>query len=134
MNTEVHVRYKRLLDAVRDLPPLPTAVVHPCDEVSLGAAVEAARLGLIEPILVAPPKRLEALAKAHGIDIGGLQVVASEHSHDSAARGVALVREGRVQALMKGSLHTDELMGAVVARETGIRTERRISHCFVMDR
>lgn len=133
MNNHPHARYRNLLEIARDLPPLPTAVVHPCDGVSLAATVEAARLGIIEPILVAPPARLAAVAEEHGIDIAGYPVVASQHSHDSAAKGVELVRAGRAEALMKGSLHTDEVMGAVVARDTGIRTERRISHCFVMD-
>ena len=125
--------YDRLVSFARDLGPLPTAVVHPCDAVSLGAAVEAARLGLISPILVGPPQRLAAAAAEAGVDLSAFPQLASAHSHDSADRAVALVREGKAQALMKGSLHTDELMAAVVARDTGIRTERRISHCFVMD-
>jgi phosphate acetyltransferase len=133
MNVEAHARYNRLLEIACGLPPLPSAVIHPCDAVSLSSAVEAAQLGIIEPILVAPPARLVAVAEEHGIDIARYPVVASNHSHDSAAKGVELVREGKAQAIMKGSLHTDEVMGAVVARETGIRTERRISHCFVMD-
>jgi len=108
-------------------------VAHPCDEVSLGGAVEARRLRLIEPILVGPPTRIGDVAVRHGIDIADLQIVESAHSHDSAAKAATLVREAKAAALMKGSLHTDELMGAVVARDTGIRTERRISHCFVMD-
>jgi phosphate acetyltransferase len=128
-----HDKYLRLIDAAQKLPPVVTAVVHPCDEVSLGGAVEAGRLGLIEPILVGPPARIRDVAASHGIDIGDLPIAASEHSHDSAAKAVALVREAKAQALMKGSLHTDELMAAVVARDGGIRTERRISHCFVMD-
>jgi phosphate acetyltransferase len=126
-------RYKRLLIMARRLPPVPTAVVHPCDEVSLEGAVEAYRLGLIAPILVAPPARLTELARQNDIDIAGLPLVASEHSHDSAIKAVALVREGKAEALMKGSLHTDELMGAVVAHDSGMRTARRISHCFIMD-
>lgn len=133
MTDNAHARYERLLEIARGLPPLPTAVVHPCDEVSLGAAIDSAKLGIIQPILVAPPDRLMTVAKECGLDITGYPVVASEHSHDSAAKGVELVREGKAEAIMKGSLHTDEVMGAVVARETGIRTERRISHCFVMD-
>ena len=95
--------------------------------------MEAARLGLIAPILVGPPERIRAVAERAGLDISGFPLKASAHSHDSAAKAVELVREGKAEALMKGSLHTDELMGAVVARETGIRTARRISHCFVMD-
>jgi phosphate acetyltransferase len=127
------VRYERLLATARDLPPVTTAVVHPCDLVSLEGAVEAARLVLIEPILVGPPERIRATAEEAGLDISAFTLVASAHSHDSADKAVALVRKGEAEALMKGSLHTDELMGAVVARDTGIRTARRISHCFVMD-
>ena len=133
MDVEGHARYRRLLEVACSLPPLPTAVVHPCDKVSLSSAIEAAQLGIIAPILVAPPDRLVAIAQEHGIDISGYPVVSSEHSHDSARKAVELVREGKANALMKGSLHTDEIMAAVVARDTGIRTERRISHCFVMD-
>ena len=126
-------RYQRLLRHGQGLPPVTTAVAHPCDEVSLKGAVEAARLGLIAPILVGPPDRIRAVAERAGLDISGFPLKESAHSHDSAEKAVELVREGKAEALMKGSLHTDELMGAVVARETGIRTARRISHCFVMD-
>jgi phosphate acetyltransferase len=126
-------RYQRLLTMARRLPPVVTAVVHPCDAVSLAGAVDAYHLGLIAPILVAPPARLAELARQNDIDITGLPVVASEHSHDSAAKAVELVRAGKAEALMKGSLHTDEVMGAVVARDSGMRTARRISHCFIMD-
>jgi phosphate acetyltransferase len=128
-----HDKYLRLIDAARKLPPVVTAVAHPCDDVSLGGAVEARKLRLIEPILVGPPARIRGVAARHGIEIADLPIVESEHSHDSAAKAVALARERKVAALMKGSLHTDELMGAVVARDSGVRTERRISHCFVMD-
>jgi phosphate acetyltransferase len=126
-------RYQRLLRHAQTLPPVTTAVAHPCDEVSLKGAVEAAKLGLIAPILVGPPDRIRDVAKRAELDISGFPLEASAHSHDSAEKAVALVREGKAEALMKGSLHTDELMGAVVAREGGIRTARRISHCFVMD-
>jgi phosphate acetyltransferase len=126
-------RYERLLQAAQELPPVTTAVAHPCDRVSLEGAVEAAALGLIAPILVAPPARLRTVAEEAGLEISGFPLVEAAHSHDSAARAVDLVRAGKAEALMKGSLHTDELMAAVVARDTGIRTERRISHCFVMD-
>jgi len=126
-------RYDRLLRAARELPPVRTAVVHPCDTVSLESVVEAARLRLIDPILVAPPARLRETAAAANLNISDFPAEASEHSHASADKAVELVRQGRAEALMKGSLHTDELMGAVVARGTGIRTSRRISHCFVMD-
>src|SRR5271168_1160473 len=126
-------RYERLLRTAQSLPPVTTAVAHPCDEVSLKGAVEAARLGLITPILVGPPDRIRDIAERAGLDISGFPLEESAHSHDSAAKAVELIRQGKAEALMKGSLHTDELMGAVVARETGIRTARRISHCFVMD-
>ncbi len=128
-----HDKYRRLIEAAQKLPPVVTAVAHPCDEVSIGGAVEARKLRLIEPILVGPASRLRDVAARHAIDIADLPIVDAEHSHDSAAKAVALVREHKAAALMKGSLHTDELMAAVVARDTGIRTERRISHCFVMD-
>ena len=128
-----HDKYLRLIDAAQKLTPVATAIAHPCDEASLEGAVEARKLGLIEPMLVGPPARIRDLAARHGLDIGGMPIVQSAHSHDSAAKAVALVREAKAEALMKGSLHTDELMCAVVARDTGIRTERRISHCFVMD-
>ena len=128
-----HEKYERLLNVAKALPPLPTAVVHPCDESSLSAAVEAAQMGLISPVLVGPRSRIEAVAHDSGVDISRFEIVDAPHSHASAAEGVRLVREGRAECLMKGSLHTDELMGAVVAHEGGLRTERRISHCFVMD-
>jgi phosphate acetyltransferase len=128
-----HLKYQRLIDIAKELPPTRTAVAHPCDESSLRGAVEAAALGLIAPILVGPRARIEALAKEHGIDIAAFEVVDTPYSQASADNAVELVREGRAQALMKGSLHTDELMGAVVRRETGLRTSRRVSHCFVMD-
>ncbi len=128
-----HDKYQRLIKAAQALPAIRVAIAHPCDDVSLQGAVEAARLRLIEPILVGPVERIRSVAKAAGLEIGTMDIVPSEHSHDSAAKSVELVTEGRVEALMKGSLHTDELMGAVVARNAGIRTARRISHCFVMD-
>jgi phosphate acetyltransferase len=128
-----HDKYLRLIDAAQKLSPVITAIAHPCDEVSLEGAVEARKLRLIEPILVGPPARIHEVAARHGIDIAGMQIIEAVHSHDSAAKAVALVQAGKAEALMKGSLHTDELMCAVVARDAGIRTERRISHCFVMD-
>jgi len=128
-----HEKYERLLNFCKALPPTKTAVVHPCDESSLRGAVDAARLGLIAPILVGPRARIEAVAKEHKIDLSNLPIVDAPYSEASAEKAVELVREGKAEALMKGSLHTDELMGAVVKRETGLRTARRISHCFVMD-
>src|SRR6185312_7336180 len=115
------------------LPRVVTAVAHPCDEVSLESAVEAARLGIVTPILCGPQAKIHAAAAKAKLDIAPFELVDTEHSHAAAAAAVGLVRAGRAEALMKGSLHTDELMGAVVKRETGIRTARRVSHCFVMD-
>ena len=128
-----HAKYQRLIDFCKTLPPTPTAVAHPCDQTSLQGAVDAARMELIEPILVGPRSRIQDVAKQFAIDISGLQIVDAPFSHASADKAVELVREGKAEALMKGSLHTDELMGAVVKRDTGLRTARRISHCFVMD-
>jgi phosphate acetyltransferase len=128
-----HAKYEKLLEFCKSLPAMPTAVAHPCDESSLRGAVDAARLKLIQPILVGPKARIEALAKTHGIDLSGLPIVDAPYSQASAAKAVELVREGKAEALMKGSLHTDELMGAVVRPDVGLRTARRISHCFVMD-
>jgi len=131
--TVPHEKYDRLIDVARKHPPMTTAVCHPCDVVSLESAVEAAKLGLMKPILVGPPARVRDAAKNAKLDISTFELIESAHSHDSAAKAVELVRAGRAEALMKGSLHTDELMGAAVSRESGIRTGRRISHCFVMD-
>ena len=128
-----HAKYERLVERARKHPAMATAVAHPCDAVSLESAVEAAPLGLLKPILVGPAVRLTDVAARAGLDISAFDIVDSRHSHDSAAKAVELVKAGRAEALMKGSLHTDELMGAVVARDAGIRTARRISHCFVMD-
>jgi phosphate acetyltransferase len=128
-----HGKYQRLLNHCKALPAVPTAVAHPCDTSSLEGAADAAQIGLIIPILVGPVKRIEAAAKASGRDISAFEIVDAPHSVAAAEAAVRLVREGRAEMLMKGSLHTDELMGAVVARDTGLRTGRRISHCFVMD-
>ena len=131
--TTPHEKYDRLIDVARQHPPMTTAVCHPCDVVSLESAVEATKLGLMKPILVGPPARVRAAAQISGHDISAFELIESAHSHDSAAKSVELVRAGRADALMKGSLHTDELMGAAVSRNSGIRTGRRTSHCFVMD-
>ena len=128
-----HEKYDRLIDICRSLPPLATAVAHPCDRSSLEGALQAKELGLIAPVLVGPRGRIEEVAASEDLDITGCVIEDVPHSHAAAARAVELVREGRAEALMKGSLHTDELMGAVVSREGGLRTERRVSHCFVMD-
>lgn len=126
-------KYERLLERCAKMDPVPTAVVHPCEETALAGPIEAAQKGLITPILVGPADKIEAVAKSSGIDLNGVQIVDAPHSHGSAAKAVELIRSGRAELLMKGSLHTDELLGAVVARETGLRTGRRISHVFVMD-
>mgnify|MGYP001191329716 CR=1 FL=1 len=120
----------RLLQHVRPLGALATAVVHPCDAVSLSAALDARRAGLIDPLLVGPRQRLQALAREGGFDLGGVTIEDAPDGPAAAARAVELALAGRVQALMKGNLHTDELMGAVVASR--LRTGRRMSHCFVM--
>jgi phosphate acetyltransferase len=131
--TAKHEKYQRLIDQCKSMPPTPTAVAHPCDASSLEGAMEAARLGLIVPILVGPRDRILATAASCKIDLSGIQIVDAPHSEAAAAAAVQLVREGKAEALMKGSLHTDELMAAVVKRDTGLRTSRRVSHCFVMD-
>ncbi len=128
-----HERYTHLLERVKGLEPIPTAVAHPCDAESLKGPVMAFQAGIIEPILVGPENKIRAVAEEFGIDLHGIRIVNAAHSHDSAALAVSLVRTGDAEALMKGSLHTDELMGEVVARANGLRTSRRISHVFVMD-
>ncbi len=128
-----HEKYERLLALCKNLPPARTAVAHPCDETSLRGAVEAADMGILIPILVGPRARIEAVARQHGLDIRRFEIVDAPHSQASAEAAVRLAGEGKVEILMKGSLHTDELMGAVVHKEAGLRTARRISHCFVMD-
>src|SRR4249919_634384 len=133
MATVQREKYQRLIDTCKALPPTPTAVAHPCDASSLEGAMAAARMGLIVPFLVGPRERIVAVATANGIDLAGAEIIEAANSEASATAAVKLVREGKAEALMKGSLHTDELMAAVVRRETGIRTARRVSHCFVMD-
>lgn len=130
---EIHEKYDRLIAAARDGSPAVTIVAHPCDETSLRGAMEAAAAAIIEPVLVGPAARIVAVAAEHGIDIAGHEIVDAPHSHAAAAQAVALVREGRGELLMKGSLHTDELMKEVMSSATGLRTERRISHVFIMD-
>jgi len=126
-------KYEELLARCKGMTPVPTAVAHPCDDASLGAVVEAARAGIIAPILVGPADRIRTVAKSADLDIAAYQLEETPHSHAAAARAVELVRLGRADLLMKGSLHTDELMSEVVRRETGVRTDRRVSHVFVMD-
>lgn len=133
---EVHAKgatFDQMLTATRDLDPIVTAIVHPCDKASLEGALYARQNGLITPILVGPEAKIRAAADAAGLDIQGLEIVPSLHSHDSAKQAVCLVHEAKAQALMKGALHTDELMGEVVHKTRGLRTERRMSHIFVLD-
>jgi phosphate acetyltransferase len=128
-----HGGYERLLAAGKAEPPVRMAVVHPCSTEALEGAIEARNEGLIIPVLVGPQARIRTLAATAEIDLAGIEIVATEHSHASAEAATALVRSGRALALMKGSLHTDELLHAVLDRESGLRTERRVSHVFVLD-
>jgi phosphate acetyltransferase len=123
----------RLLKRCEGLEPIVCAIVHPCDRESLLGAIEAAKRGLIVPVLVGPEAKIRAVALEAGVALDGVRIVGTEHSHAAADAAVAMARAGEVEALMKGSLHTDELMAAVVPGATGLRTERRISHVFVMD-
>lgn len=127
MNTQ-HQVFRKLLARVGRMAPLPTAVVHPCDSESLRGALDAARRRLIKPILVGPAAKIHRVAKATGLNIRKCELIPTEHSHAAAEAAVALARTGHVECLMKGSLHTAELMAAVVATATGLRTERRIKH------
>ena len=126
-------KYEQLLARCQGLPPVVAAVAHPCDASSLAGAAEAHQHGLIEPLLVGPAAKIASAAKAAGIDLKDLEIIDTPHSHAAAAKAVELVREGRAEILMKGSLHTDEFMGAIVAREGGLRTGRRVTHAFIMD-
>ena len=125
--------FARLIENCQHLQPVKTAVVHPCDQDSLVGPIEAARRKLILPVLVGPETKIRATAEAANVDLGGIEIIPTEHSHAAAEKAVAMARSGEVEALMKGSLHTDELMAAVVHSATGLRTSRRISHVFVLD-
>ena len=125
--------FAALMRKCRGMTPVRCAIVHPCDRDSLAGALEAGRHGLITPVLVGPEAKIRGVAQAEGIDIAGIEIVDAEHSHAAAIQAVALARAGQVEALMKGSLHTDELMAAVVPSATGLRTARRISHVFILD-
>jgi phosphate acetyltransferase len=128
-----HEKYERLIATARTTPGIPTAVAHPCEEAALRGAVEAAQAGMIVPILVGPVGRMKAIAEVAGLDIAPYEQVDVPHSHAAAARAVELVRGGSAELLMKGSLHSDELLSEVTNRDTGLRTGRRISHVFIMD-
>jgi len=126
-------KYEQLLVRCRSLEPVPTAVAHPCEETALAGAIEAGEKGLILPILVGPRTKIAEVADKAGLRLGQVRIIDAPHSHASAAKAVELVRQGEAEVLMKGSLHSDEILGAVVAKETGLRTGRRISHVFIMD-
>jgi phosphate acetyltransferase len=128
-----HGKYEKLISLAKQVPPATTVVVYPCDETSLRGAIEAAELGIINPILVGPAAKITAVAEQHGINIARYELVDAAHSEAAAAKAVELTRESRGELLMKGSLHTDELMRAVTSATTGLRTARRISHVFIMD-
>lgn len=128
-----HDGFRRLIEMTRSVEPVPTAIAHPCTTAAILAAAAAAEAGLIVPILIGPEARIRVAAKDAGKDIGALRLIDVPHSHAAAARAVELVRSGEALLLMKGSLHTDELMGAVVPAATGLRTERRISHAYLLD-
>ena len=125
-------KYELLLERCRSLEAVPTAVAHPCEETALAGAIEAGEKGLIAPILVGPAAKIQEIAKSLH-PLGKTRVVDAPHSHAAAAKAVELVRQGEAELLMKGSLHSDELFSAVIAKETGLRTGRRISHVFIMD-
>ena len=126
-------KYERLIARTKEAPTIATVVVHPCDRSSLEGALDAAKAEIIEPILVGPRQKIEAVAAEHDLDISACEIIDAPHSHAAAARGVELLREARGEILMKGSLHTDELMRAIVRSDAGLRTERRVSHVFAMD-
>ena len=128
-----HAKYEQLIARAKGVRPPRTIVVHPCDETSLLGAVDAAKAGLIEPALVGPAAKIEAVAQKYNLDISSFEIVNADHSEAAAAKGVELIHEGKGEALMKGSLHTDELMRSVTSATSGLRTGRRISHVFVMD-
>ena len=126
-------KYDRLIAAAKAVPPTPTIVVHPCDETSLRGAVDSAAAGIIRPVLVGPERKIRDTASKYGLDISGYEIVDAPHSEAAAAKGVELILAAKGEMLMKGSLHTDELMRSVTAKVGGLRTDRRISHVFVMD-
>jgi phosphate acetyltransferase len=128
-----HEKYESLIAAAKTLPPIATAVAYPCDETSLKGALEAAEMGLIKPILVGPEEKIRGVAQALSLILTDIEIIDVPHSQAAAEKAVKLVRSGKAELLMKGSLHTDELLSEVVKRDTGIRTGRRISHVFVMD-
>lgn len=130
---KMHAKYEGLIARAKETPAATTVVVHPCDETSLRGAIDAAEAGIIVPILVGPSRKIRAVAQEHALDVGRFEIVDVPHSEAAATRAVQLIHEAKGELLMKGSLHTDELMRAVTASATGLRTARRVSHVFVMD-
>jgi len=129
-----HAKYERLIAAAKEVPAASTIVVHPCDETSLRGCIEAAKAGIIIPTLVGPAARIRTVAREHKLDIEKFEIVETENAESaSAARAVELIHQGKGEMLMKGSLHTDEIMRAVTSSTKGLRTARRISHVFIMD-
>src|SRR6516162_6845444 len=131
--TQSQTKYDRLIAAAKAVPAVRTIVVHPCDETSLRGAVDSAEAGIIQPILVGPEAKIRNTADKYGLDISRFEIIDAPHSEAAAAKGVELIHAAKGEVLMKGSLHTDELMRSVTAKTTGLRTDRRISHVFVMD-
>ena len=131
--SDKYARLQALVSRAKGLAAIDMAVVHPCDLESLKGALMAAEAGLIDPILIGPEAKIRAIAEEHTLDVSKYRIVNVKHSHESAAMAVTLIRNGDAEAIMKGSLHTDELMAEVVSRAAGLRTSRRISHVFLMD-
>ena len=131
--TQSHSKYDRLIAAAKAVPPVSTIVVHPCDETSLRGVVDSAGASIIHPVLVGPEAKIRNTASKHGLDISGFEIIDAPHSEAAAAKGVELIHLARGEMLMKGSLHTDELMRSITAKVNGLRTDRRISHVFIMD-
>jgi phosphate acetyltransferase len=133
VSIQMHQKYARLIDRCGKLNPIVTAVAYPCDEFSLGAVVDAAKASIIQPVLIGPASIIKSIAEEFNLDISEYLIVDAQDGQGAAAKAVELIREGKAEALMKGSLHTDELMYEVVRKDTGLRTKRRISHAFIMD-
>ncbi|MFY9736366.1 MAG: phosphate acyltransferase, partial [Rhodoplanes sp.] len=128
-----HAKYEDLIAKAKQVQKVVTVVAHPCDETSLRGATEAAEAGIIVPVLVGPAEKIRSVAQSFGLDISRFEIVDAPHSHAAAEKAVLLIREGKGELLMKGSLHTDELLQCVTSSATGLRTERRLSHVFIMD-
>ena len=128
-----HAKYEKLIASAKQVQRVVTIVAHPCDETSLRGATEAAEAGIIVPVLVGPAEKIRSVAQSFGLDISRFEIIDAPHSHAAAEKAVLLIREGKGALLMKGSLHTDELLQCVTSSATGLRTERRLSHVFIMD-